>query len=291
MALWINREYVEEKAFLEEFRQLGGLEIDSRHPAAEFEAAKLQRLAEQRVVSRTLLRQRATQHGITVTAGEIQAHRDALWGTSSASVCDAGVLHTIGESLMVQKYCDWLTRHEPRASRIELEALYQQRREQFHVKEQINLMQVVRNIYLPGDEEIALPAMQAAERDLDAGILFQKVADRYSDCGGKMSLGWIQRGEMVAAFEDVAFGLAKGRRSGIFRTVFGLHILMAVDTKPSGYRPFDEVRPLLAKELLHMRKQRRINAEVAEAMRSASIAPATSRTERRPSQNGTISHG
>ena len=223
-------------------------------------------------MAHTLLRQKAVRQGFRVTPEEIEARRAQLWGTSSASVCGAGVQEMLGEELLVQRYCDFLTRHELRASRAEAQALYQQRREQFWVGEQVRLMQINHNIYLPGDEESARLAMQAAELELSKGASFQQVATRYSDCGGRIALGWVQRGEMIADFEEVAFGLARGQRSDIFRTVFGLHILLVSDKKDAGYQPFDEVRSSLAKQLLQMRKDRKINAEVAEAIRSATIA-------------------
>lgn len=289
LALWINDEYVADDVFLAEYRQLGGLQIDLLHPAAELEASRLRRLAEERVLNRTLLRQRAIAHGFSATTEEIEARREEQWGTSSASVCGAGVLSAIGESLLVQKYCDWISRHEPRASRQEVEALYQRRREEFRMGEQVKLMQVIRNIHLPEEEESAWTAMRIAERDLQAGKPFHKVADRYSDCGGKIMLGWVQRGEMVAAFEEIAFGLAKGKRSEVFRTIFGLHILSLVDRKPAGYKSFEDVRPELAHRLLRMRKERRINAELAEAVRCASIVDAPSGTKGLPRK--TPAHG
>ena len=276
MALWINSEYVDDATFLAEFRRLGGLEIDQDQPAAELEATRLRRLVEQRVLARTLLRQRAVRQGLTVTAEDIEVRRAQQWGTSSASVCGAGVQQTLREELLVQKYCDWLSRHVLRPSRREVQDLYEERREQFRVGEQVKLMQVTRNIYLPGDEENAWMLLQVAERELLKGVPFQKVADQYSDCGSKAHLGWTQRGEMVGEFEDVAFGLAKGERSGIFRTVFGLHIILALEKKPPGYLPFEEVRSTLTQELLQLRRDRRINAEVAEAIQGATIAFAPS---------------
>jgi hypothetical protein len=279
LALLINDEYVDDAAFVAEFRQLGGLNIDPKHPAAQYEAATLSRMAEERVIGRVLLRQRALAEGFNVTADEVEARREEQWGTSSASVCGAGVQNAIGEGLLIEKYCNWITRHEPRASRADVEAWYRSRREDFRMPEQVKLMQVVRNIYLPEDEAAAQEAMNSAQQELAAGTRFEKVADRYSDCGGKVMLGWVGRGAMVPEFEDVAFALAKGQHSGIFRTIFGLHILSVTDRRAAGYQSLEEVRPLLAKQLLQMRKEQRINQEATEAMQAATITTVAPRHE------------
>jgi len=41
-------------------------------------------------------------------------------------------------------------------------------------------------------------------------------------------LGWFKRGQMVAAFEDVAFALNVGETSGVVKSPFGLHIIRVV---------------------------------------------------------------
>jgi parvulin-like peptidyl-prolyl isomerase len=272
MALLINGEYVGDEAFLAEFRRLGGLNIDPSSPAARQDAETVSRLAEQRVVSFVLLRQRAVAAGFKVMEAEVEARREQQWGTSSASVCGVGVLKSIGEGLLVEKYCNWLTRHERRPSRFEMEASYRAKREEFRTPEQARVMQVVRNIYLPEDEALARTAMELAEAELQSGVAFHEVSARYSDCGGKILLGWVKRGEMVDSFEETVFATAKGERSGIFRTVFGLHIVSVLEHKAAGYQAFEEIRADIGRLMLQARRESRIRAEVEVAMRSATIA-------------------
>ncbi len=274
MALLINDEYVHDDVFFAEFRHLGGLNIDSRHASAQQETRTLQQLAEQRVVGFVLMRQRAVAQGTTVSPAEVEARREEQWGTSSASVCGEGVWKAIGEHLLVEKYYNWITRHEPRPSRTEVEAFYRSQRERFRLAERVRVHQVVRNINLPEDEEPASAAMREAELELEAGAPFRKVAERYSDCGGKVDLGWVARGEMVPGFEDEVFALAISQRSGIFRTVFGLHLAIVLERGAAGYQSFEEVRAALAKQMLEQRKEHRIQAEIAEAMRFATITVA-----------------
>jgi peptidyl-prolyl cis-trans isomerase C len=113
--------------------------------------------------------------------------------------------------------------------------------------------------------------MMSAEAELNLGVPFREVAERYSDCGGKIVLGWIKRGEMVAPFEHAVFATPKGERSAVFRTVFGFHIVSILDHKPAGYQTFEEVRADLSRQALQLRRERRIRAEVDAAMRLAKI--------------------
>jgi len=44
-------------------------------------------------------------------------------------------------------------------------------------------------------------------------------------------LGWFKRGQMVAAFEDVAFALKTGETSGVVESPFGLHIIHVIGNR------------------------------------------------------------
>jgi parvulin-like peptidyl-prolyl isomerase len=271
LAIRINQELLDDAVFLAEYRRLGGFKIDPRHPAAKQEADALRRLAEQRVVGSVLLRQRAVAAGITVSAAEIENLREEQWGKSGAAFCGVGVRDAIREQLLIEKYCTWIMRHEPRPSRREAEAFHRSQRERFHQPEQVKLIQVVRNIHFPEDEASARDAVEAAENALRAGRPFHQVAEEYSDCGGQTILGWVKRGDMVKDFEDAVFAVPRGHRSDIFRTVFGLHIVSVLDHRKAGYQSFEEIRPALAREMYEARKVNRINAEIAKAIRSAVI--------------------
>ncbi|QNI36439.1 peptidylprolyl isomerase [Edaphobacter albus] len=283
MALLVNHELIDDEAFLEEFRRLGGLHIHPEASGARQEALLLSRLAEEKVIGRVLLRQMAVASGITITKAEIDEQRKHQWGTSSASVCSTGVKQEIEENLLIEKYCHWITRHELRPSRTELHTHYMNHREQFLVPEQAQVMQVIRNIRFEEDEAIAKAEIEQAEKELQQGIPFAKVAERYSDCGGKIMLGWIRRGEMIPEFEEIVFSTSPGQRSGIFRTLFGYHIVSVMHRKPAGYQAFEEVRPMLAQHILQERKNRRVGQIVSEAMRRAEIVPVPSTSEERAS--------
>ncbi|KIJ99904.1 hypothetical protein K443DRAFT_132868 [Laccaria amethystina LaAM-08-1] len=72
-----------------------------------------------------------------------------------------------------------------------------------------------------------------ALQKIQEGQAFNKVAQEYSEDKAKAggSLGWMVRGSMVGAFQDVAFALTpstvdKPLISGLVKTNFGYHIIM-----------------------------------------------------------------
>ncbi|MBV9773213.1 MAG: peptidylprolyl isomerase [Gemmatimonadetes bacterium] len=92
-------------------------------------------------------------------------------------------------------------------------------------------------------EPVASDSAKAAARrraeqvanELRAGGDFEVLAKRYSDDPGTKErggeLGWFRQGQMVRAFEDVAFALRPGDVSGIVETPFGFHIIKLEKTR------------------------------------------------------------
>lgn len=271
MSLLVNGEFIEDQRFIEVFRQLGGFDLAPTAIDRAQKAATLRQLAERRVVELTLLRQIASKAGFTVTLEEVSARRTQHWGTSSASVCGMAIQQQLANDLLVEKYCDWLGRHEPRPSRTDVEQYYLRRRAEFWLPERLKAAHIVCNIESPAHERSARMRIEQAEQELLRGVLFARVADRYSDCGGKTILGWVERGAMVPEFEQAVFALPQGGRSSIFRTVFGLHIATALEKKPAGFQPFIELRPVLARRMLVERRRRVVETATEQAFRTASI--------------------
>ncbi len=77
-------------------------------------------------------------------------------------------------------------------------------------------------------KEEALAEAERIKTELDGGGDFGALAKDHSDCpsgsdGG--DLGTFGRGQMVGAFETVAFGLEVGADSDIVETDFGYHLI------------------------------------------------------------------
>ena len=212
VALLVNGEYIPDRLFSEEFGRIGG---DSRG-LGQPESGELRRAAEERVINRTLLRQLAIQEGFRISAKELESERRQRWGSSSNTICGAGVSQALESELLAKKISDHLARHVLRPSRSEVEHFYRSNPGLFYRPERVQVAHVVKNCEGADSESAALAVLKAAEAKLKVGKPFGRVADQHSDCTGSGgALGWVARGEMVSEFEDVVFTLATGQRSGI----------------------------------------------------------------------------
>ena len=108
------------------------------------------------------------------------------------------------------------------------------------------------------EDKLALIKQRAKQvlASLQEGKDFAEIAMKESDdpsasVGG--NLGWFRKGDMVSAFEDVAFSLEKGAMSGLVRTRFGYHIIKVVDRQKDEPQALEKVsakiRSVLEKEL------------------------------------------
>lgn len=272
MPLLINGEVVPDRVLEREVLRLSsGLEMDAPLASA-IDPSHLRSAALRNVVARTLLLQMAAARKLHLSGEEVDAERARRWGSSTNTICGSGVTESIQEDLMAERISAELTRHVPRPSRAQAEAHYRSHQSAFHLPEAVLAAHILRNVSSPGQMADAEAALQEAERELARGRAFDRVAERYSDCKGVGgSVGWVTRGSMVPEFEDVIFKLSPGRYSGIFRTVFGLHIAIVTRRRKEGIRPFEEVRFEIAKRLHAEQRQRVLNDTVARLEEQSEI--------------------
>jgi len=168
-------------------------------------------------------------------------------------------------------------RSKIRVSDEDVRAYYQAHPGEFAGAEEVR----VRHIFLPlpqgAPEAEVARVRKEAERALArirAGEAFASVAKEISkgpsaDEGG--DLGWVRRGTIEKALEDVAFRLKEGEVSGVLRVGPGLHLLQSVDQRLGGGRTFDaakdEIRERLAMEQFTTYRDQ----YVAELRRGAAI--------------------
>lgn len=129
----------------------------------------------------------------------------------------------------------------------------------------------------------ATPVEQAAVRaraekvleQLRAGGSFEELARANSDdpsSGQGGDLGFFRRGDMVAAFEQAAFGLKKGETSGLVQTQFGFHIIKATDRAAEGPPPLEKVRDEIRARLQRDRFQRVMREWIDDLRQRATIS-------------------
>ena len=89
---------------------------------------------------------------------------------------------------------------------------------------------------------------------IKAGADFGQMAKKYSEDSASAAnggvIGWIERGQTVKAFEDVAFALNPGQVSGLVNTSYGIHIIKVLDKQTAHLKTFDEVKDSIRSTLM-----------------------------------------
>lgn len=139
-------------------------------------------------------------------------------------------------------------------SQDDLNAYYDQHREEYRVPEQVNVRHILIKTPVPAADgtvdakgvEQARAKAQDVLAQLHAGGDFAKLAAKYSEDPGSAknggSLGWIGKGHTVPEFEKEAFSLPKGATSGLVQTSYGFHIIHVDDKQDAHTKSLAEVQ-------------------------------------------------
>lgn len=122
-------------------------------------------------------------------------------------------------------------------------------RAEFVAREERALRHILVAVTPGADESAEQAAADKAAALLDrlrVGEDFAALAQANSDDPGSASnggdLGWVEKGLMVAAFEEAAFALDKAAISAPVRTEFGYHIIQATDIRGGSGAGFEDLR-------------------------------------------------
>jgi len=160
-------------------------------------------------------------------------------------------------------------------SEAELAQYYQDHVGEFQKPERVKLFRI---FIAAGDEAgaraKAVARMEALREELSLGADFSQLARSHSegparDRGGLV--GWIERGELIPALEDVAFSLGAGDVSPIIETEFGVMLLKVEEKVEAGLAPFEEVRMELEPALRQAQADERYQKWMAELRKRSRV--------------------
>jgi peptidyl-prolyl cis-trans isomerase SurA len=138
-----------------------------------------------------------------------------------------------------------------------------------------------RHILFIFDEGISAEAKQAkalkakeALAALKGGADFADTAKKYSEDvsaskGG--DLGFLERGKMVAPFEQAVFNLKPGLISDIVQTPYGLHIIKLEELIPERVKTFEEVKAEIEQILFQGKREKEFNSWIKELRNAAFV--------------------
>lgn len=160
----------------------------------------------------------------------------------------------------------------------ELREFYVKNKEQFLVPEQVRASHIL--IHMPPDatKEEKMNARVKADviiERLRKGESFRNLAEKYSDDTASKEkggdLGYIQKGRMAEAIQDVIFSLKPGQISEVIETKAGYDIVKIDDHKEARTKGFEEVKDSIKKQLTDERAKSKAEEFVKKASETAGL--------------------
>ena len=282
MALIVNGERIDDSIIQQEEQSLHS---QMRRMAAENGAREGPDLAEleknvpdwskENVIERTLLRQEALKDTEPIPTEEVERVVEEMKKRhqghdkqEASAVSDEDIRREVETRLRLDRLIGKITVNVSSPKNKEVAEFYRKNREQFKLPERIHAGHIVKHVGDGVGEETARAAVEEARQALEAGGVFEELADKFSDCPGSGGdLGRFPRGEMVEEFDQVVFSMEPGEVSPIFQTVFGFHMVKVYERSPETIRPLGEVREEITKQL-HGQKQNRAIENFVDALRA-----------------------
>ena len=282
MTLIVNGEKIEDALIQQEAERMRpGFEEAFKDMDPKKREAQLLDWSKENVIERILIRQEAKTNGGQIPEEQVQTALDGLKSQYADEEQfykdfdgqdDEKIKQGLELQMRIERTLQLACEDIPEPAKDEISKFYEQNKEQFKSPEQIRVSHIVKHIDWQTDETAALGAIKNAQDELQKGVLFEAVAQQFSDCpenGG--DLGYITREQMVEEFEDVVFNLGIGQTSDIFRTRYGFHIAKLYDRKPPVVEPLDKVKKNIAEQLKDQMQQKAIEEFIDRLRNKAKI--------------------
>ena len=271
-ALRVNDEtisYQRFNGFYVEYRNSKGVAVGARGDQLQL-LTRLRQEAMDLMIEQVLVGQAAEQAGIEVDSAEVDQN---IGDVRSIFDDDAKFVMKLQEEgftkesfrrhiermIAAKQYLDGFRLEASDVNQAELERYYHDNEYRLTLPEQIRVRHILLTWKPLGtqDDRAAIrkqmqPILDRARSGEDFAELAEEFSDDYAtrETGG--DTGFFQRGEMVPAFEEVAFALRPGEISDPVETSFGVHIIRLEERREPQLLPLDEVREQL---LEHVRTE------------------------------------
>jgi peptidyl-prolyl cis-trans isomerase C len=176
------------------------------------------------------------------------------------------------ESLRIQKLLSQEVFDSIEVKPQEIEEFYKANPEAFKAPEQVRARHIIIRVPKDATDEQRRQAKEKIQKAADriaGGEDFAEVAKEVSQDGAAAKggdLGFFSRGQMVPAFEKVAFSLEPGKVSDVVETDFGYHLIKVEEKRPEHTVALEEVRPKIQAYLMQ-KKQKEGVGDYVQALR------------------------
>ncbi|MCX6539161.1 MAG: peptidylprolyl isomerase [Acidobacteria bacterium] len=144
----------------------------------------------------------------------------------------------------------------------DLKTFFDQNKPRFHQAESVHASHILIRADEKADVVTKTKAKAQADdllKQLRRGAKLPDLAKKFSQDPGSAQnggdLGFFNRGQMVAPFDQAAFALKPGQMSGVVETPFGYHIIQVLEAKPARDVGFDEVKDQIREYLATQQRE------------------------------------
>jgi len=181
------------------------------------------------------------------------------------------------KNILIDKYLEHKGLLNPTVDEQTLRHFYDNNRQSFSESKSAKVRHILIGLPKSPTQEQEHEAHDKASKILAAvkqGKDFELLAIQESDCSSRNdggNLGYIKQGFMPKEFDAVVFALKPGETSGIVKTRYGFHIIRIEDRKPETIQEFNDVKQYIAGYLQSDFKRNKVNQEVEELKKKATI--------------------
>ena len=275
-------------AFYQEYRRPYGINVAGRGDHLQ-RLTKLRKEAMDEMVEQELIRQAAEAQGIQVSEAEIDTALAEISEPfdnpdefnrriqSEGFTPDSYRQH-VGRMIAAKKYLDDIRLGVATVSDEELEAYDRDNELSLTLPEQVRVRDILLTWKPMGttDDRAAIreqmvPILERARAGEDFAALAREYSDDSATAQNGGDTGLFHRGQMVPAFEAVAFALQPGEISEPVETPFGVHILRLEERQDARLLPLDEVREQLREHIREERMEAAVEQETGRLRQEGEV--------------------
>ena len=290
-ALRVNDEtvsYQRFQGFYVEYRNANGVQVGARGDQFEL-MTRLRKQAMDLLIEQVLVKQAAEREGIEADPSEVDENIEDLrsvfktelsWNSKleGEGYDQESFRRHVARMIASKTYLDRIRADVADVSDTELERYYRDNEYRLTLPEQVRVRHILLTWKPLGtrDDRAAIreqmkPILERARNGEDFAALARELSDDYATKNAGGDTGLFHRGQMVSAFEEVAFALEPGEISDPVETVYGVHILKLEERQESRLLPLDEVREGLRDHVREEKMARAVSKKIGELRAAAEI--------------------
>lgn len=246
----------------------------------EFNKTKLEE-----VINNTLLKQAAAESDVELTEEEKnemfnkqvaqikqqnnltdEQFKSALNKQGIESIEQYKKMFLENENLLIQKFIEEKVLADVEVSDEEAKEFYNNNSQRYKQGERVEASHILVESKDKADELYNQLQNGASFADLAKN---NSIDNRSAENGGK--LGFIEKGQFIEKFEEVAFNLEVGTISEPVETEYGYHIIKVSDKKEASTKSFEEVKSQIKDQLFNQKRQQAVNDYIQNLRDEAKI--------------------